>query len=454
MARGRRAQHRSEENSRRRREREDEVSSSPFAAVVLKEKKEEKSGEKKKTAAVKGSKPSQIVQGYDPSASFADILYNWENTGNPYALPSKKRQQEISEKKTSFADILAQWEGKGAKKEEKTPYRRASQEYRATRSFGDILDKWEGKGEPPASQTPADEAEPEKDEKPVTSFFRKMEDDDEIPPEVSWSVFSGARDVVREKKEAQKAEEQAEPEAAKRVSPVYRASRGFGSILDEFETRKTKPEPEREPEKETEREDRADKGAPVTAFDGFKPMEEDDEIPPSVAWSVFGGAQNIQRPAAAEKEAPRKESRQEPEKKKSQPDAVHSRLFVSEAAKEPKTFDEILKEKGDLDILRKEKTITQLRAMLPQATLDLHGLTAEEAETALHRFITESLDSGIEKISVIHGKGLHSQDGVGVLRDVTVKVLEEEACCKEMSNAKPAFGGSGVTWVILKKKDQ
>lgn len=421
MARGRRAQHRSEENSRRRREREDEVSSSPFAAVVLKEKKEEKSGEKKKTAEVKGSKPSQIVQGYDPSASFADILYNWEHTGNPYALPSKKRQQEISEKKTSFADILAQWEGKE---------------------------------EPPASQAPADEAEPEKDEKPVTSFFRKMEDDDEIPPEVSWSVFSGARDVVREKKEAQKAEEPAEPEAAKRVSPVYRASRGFGSILEEFETRKTKPEPEREPEKETEREDREDKSAPVTAFDGFKPMEEDDEIPPSVAWSVFGGAQNIQRPAAAEKEAPRKESRREPEKKKSQPDAVHSRLFVSEAAKEPKTFDEILKEKGDLDILRKEKTITQLRAMLPQATLDLHGLTAEEAETALHRFITESLDSGIEKISVIHGKGLHSQDGVGVLRDVTVKVLEEEACCREMSNAKPAFGGSGVTWVILKKKDQ
>ena len=98
---------------------DDERDPSPFAGIRLVEKKEPEKKAKTAAVPVKPRKPSEIVQGYDPSASFADILYNWEHTGNPYALPSKKRQQEISEKKTSFADILAQWEGKGAKKEEK-----------------------------------------------------------------------------------------------------------------------------------------------------------------------------------------------------------------------------------------------------------------------------------------------------------------------------------------------
>ena len=60
--------------------REDETSSSPFASIVLKEKKEEAP---RRQPAVKPKKPGEIVQGYDPGASFKDILYNWEHTGNP-----------------------------------------------------------------------------------------------------------------------------------------------------------------------------------------------------------------------------------------------------------------------------------------------------------------------------------------------------------------------------------
>ena len=142
--------------NRKEEERED-IASSPFASITLREKKEEKpkavktqitlkekKEEKAKTVKTqqKPKKPSEIVQGYDPGASFADILYNYEHTGNPYALPKKSRNEEIKNSRTFFADIFSKWEKKTSAPEKKGEYRRASEVYKPKRSFADILSSY------------------------------------------------------------------------------------------------------------------------------------------------------------------------------------------------------------------------------------------------------------------------------------------------------------------------
>ena len=56
-----------------KRDKKDE-SLSPFSSIILKEKKEEENKDEKKNMVQREKKPYEIVQGYDPDASFADIL--------------------------------------------------------------------------------------------------------------------------------------------------------------------------------------------------------------------------------------------------------------------------------------------------------------------------------------------------------------------------------------------
>ena len=109
-----------------------------------------------------------------------------------------------------------------------------------------------------------------------------------------------------------------------------------------------------------------------------------------------------------------------------------------------------MKEKGDGRDQRPVITISKLRTMMPQATLDLHGETINEAEASIRSFLDECVKSRIRKISIITGKGLHSSDGIGVLRDTAIRVLNESGLVSEMSSAPLSAGGSGALWIILK----
>lgn len=503
--------------NRKEEERED-IASSPFASITLKEKKEEKAAKAVKTQQ-KPKKPSEIVQGYDPGASFADILYNYEHTGNPYALPKKSRNEEIKNSRTSFADIFSQWEKKTAAPERKGEYRRASEAYKPKRSFADILSSYEGenaglkvkkahvdiknpalyeedegkaaenavKAEGPVEYKRASKAykptrsfaeildeaegrgrksdvpdvsshtenrqsaETREADSPTVNLFKEMEEDDEIPSNVSWSVFSGAQEIVRVKEDESVHEEKVmeEEPAVPHQKPIYEPSRSFASILSEYESSaacKTAEVTPLQPSK-TEEPDGVSSNL-------FREMEEDDEIPSDVSWSVFSGAREIERKNGSSPEkacVPENENRSLPVRNHVK--AKPSKAFVRHFDDDVKSFEDILKEKGDLNPVKRQKTISELRLMMPEATLDLHGMTSAEAESAIRRFIDDALDAGIGKVAIIHGKGLHSADGVGILRDVSIKTLNELSCCREMCAAKPAYGGQGVLWVILRKKE-
>jgi DNA-nicking Smr family endonuclease len=83
------------------------------------------------------------------------------------------------------------------------------------------------------------------------------------------------------------------------------------------------------------------------------------------------------------------------------------------------------------------------------ATLDLHGLTQDEAWSALEFFFKNSRRQGFEKLLVIHGKGNHSE-GEAVLKQLVRRFIERCAFAGESGHGGAASGGSGATWVLLK----
>jgi len=91
----------------------------------------------------------------------------------------------------------------------------------------------------------------------------------------------------------------------------------------------------------------------------------------------------------------------------------------------------------------------ELRDAAPQAELDLHGMSALEAEEAIDRFIRDARSRGLSKVLLIHGKGHHSS-GQPVLQRVVRDYLEKCPFTGAFGRAERARGGGGATWVRIR----
>ena len=99
--------------------------------------------------------------------------------------------------------------------------------------------------------------------------------------------------------------------------------------------------------------------------------------------------------------------------------------------------------------LHEERQISYKKMPL-DAKIDLHGNTKEEAIKRLIIFFDKAVRKKYKKVLIIHGKGKHSLSE-SVLSQVVKDFLEKHPNAGQQKKAKNKEGGSGATWVIIKK---
>ena len=90
-----------------------------------------------------------------------------------------------------------------------------------------------------------------------------------------------------------------------------------------------------------------------------------------------------------------------------------------------------------------------------QAYLDLHGLTAREAEEEVGAFVSEAVSLGYRCVLLVHGRGLNSKDQIPVLKKRLETMLLRGPVRRHIiafSSARPVDGGPGASYVLLRAK--
>ena len=99
-------------------------------------------------------------------------------------------------------------------------------------------------------------------------------------------------------------------------------------------------------------------------------------------------------------------------------------------------------------------------------TIDLHGYTLEEANKTIEKFIHQSFANKINKLIVVTGKGLHSQNeknpyvskDLSILKYSVPEFIENNKSLMniidEIKDASIEDGGSGAFYIFLKKNLQ
>jgi DNA-nicking Smr family endonuclease len=89
----------------------------------------------------------------------------------------------------------------------------------------------------------------------------------------------------------------------------------------------------------------------------------------------------------------------------------------------------------------------------PEQEIDLHGLSARDAERRLAGELAEAELEGVRCLLVIHGRGLHSRTGA-VLRDALPAWLARGPHAERVmafATAPRSLGGPGATLVLLRR---
>jgi DNA-nicking Smr family endonuclease len=89
----------------------------------------------------------------------------------------------------------------------------------------------------------------------------------------------------------------------------------------------------------------------------------------------------------------------------------------------------------------------------PEARLDLHGMTQDEAHRALAGFLSRAQEAGQRSVLVITGKGGSGRGGV--LRDAVPRWLAEaphRGLVLAIAPAQPRDGGAGALYVLLRRR--
>ncbi len=128
--------------------------------------------------------------------------------------------------------------------------------------------------------------------------------------------------------------------------------------------------------------------------------------------------------------------------------------------KDKKDWDEFIESKEKLpnkDIKYRENNKVKIRS------IDLHGYTLDEANKTVEDFITKSFEENVNKLIVVTGKGLHSDNEkdpyvskeLGILKYSIPEFISNHSnlmsMINDMTDAKIEDGGEGAFYIFLKK---
>ena len=100
----------------------------------------------------------------------------------------------------------------------------------------------------------------------------------------------------------------------------------------------------------------------------------------------------------------------------------------------------------------KMRSRTYIRELPPEARIDLHGLTKDEAWARLNSFVGDCQARSLRKILIIHGKGNHSHGSDPVLGPMVKLFIEQDSRLGASGHPDKFMGGSGATWVMIREK--
>jgi len=85
------------------------------------------------------------------------------------------------------------------------------------------------------------------------------------------------------------------------------------------------------------------------------------------------------------------------------------------------------------------------------ATLDLHGQLLKNARNTLFNFINDCQQQNVRVVLIRHGVGIKNKAKPGILKSFVNKWLPELPAVLAFHTAQRHHGGSGATYVLLKK---
>ena len=103
------------------------------------------------------------------------------------------------------------------------------------------------------------------------------------------------------------------------------------------------------------------------------------------------------------------------------------------------------------------------KSSLKIKSIDLHGYTLDKANKFIERFIIKSYEENINKLIVVTGKGLHSQNEKDPYVSKELSILKYSVpefisknknlmnIINEITDAKIEDGGEGAFYIFLKK---
>ena len=94
------------------------------------------------------------------------------------------------------------------------------------------------------------------------------------------------------------------------------------------------------------------------------------------------------------------------------------------------------------------KPLKRLTQSNIESSIDLHGMTQDQASTALASWLSQALNHRYRIVHIIHGKGVQ-----GVLKMCVNEWLQTHPSVLGFCSAQPQHGGTGALYVLLKQRN-